>query len=204
MKNLRVGLTGGLACGKSFVGRTLEELGAHLIQADELGHRTLAPDGEAYQPVIREFGREILDADGRIDRHRLAALVFDKPEKLATLNAIVHPAVYRLQASLEREFLAADPHGIIVVEAAILIETGTYKNYDRIILVTCNEEQQVERALEREGITREDVQARLSRQLPLEEKRKFADYVIDTSGTKKDTIRQTRAVYRALSASITA
>lgn len=199
LNGLRVGLTGGLACGKSFVGKTLESLGAHLIHADELGHQTLAPEGEAYEPVIHEFGREILDPDGRIDRQRLAALVFGNPACLEKLNAIVHPAVHRLQQALERGILDADPQAMIVVEAAILIEIGTYKNYDRIILVTCDEQQQMERAASREGVTREDVKARLRRQLPLEAKRKFADYVIDTSGTKEDTIRQARDVYESLS-----
>jgi dephospho-CoA kinase len=198
MKSLRVGLTGGLACGKSFVGRTLEDLGAHLIQADELGHRALAPNGEAYQPVIREFGQEILDGNGRIDRHRLAVLVFDKPDKLAKLNAIVHPAVHRLQESIEREFRVGDPQGMIVVEAAILIETGSYKRFDRLILVICSEEQQVERAMRREGAVEAVVRARLSRQMPIEDKRKFAQLVIDTSGTKENTLRQTEAVYEAL------
>ena len=198
MPGLTVGLTGGLACGKSFVGRTLKDLGAHLIQADELGHQVLAPEGGAYQPVIREFSREILDADGHIDRQRLAARVFNDPDQLARLNAIVHPAVHRLQESMVREIRAGDPQAIIVVEAAILIETGTYKNYDRIILVICGEEQQIERAMSRGGITLEDVQARLRRQLPLAEKRKFADFVIDTSGTKEETIRQTRDVYQSL------
>jgi dephospho-CoA kinase len=198
---LRVGLTGGLACGKSFVGKTLEDLGAHLIHADDLGHRALAPDGEAYHPVIQEFGREILDSDGRVDRQRLAALVFGNPERLAALNAIVHPAVHRLQQSLERDILAADPQAIIVVEAAILIETGTYRNYDRLILVTCSEQQQIERAMSREGMTLEDINARLARQLPLDEKRKVADFVIDTSGTKAETVRQTRAIYALLNSS---
>ncbi len=194
---MRAGLTGGLACGKSFVAKVLEGLGAHVIHADDLGHRALEPDGEAYEPVIREFGREILDHDGRIDRRRLGAMVFGDPERLEKLNAIVHPAVHRLQEAMERDFLAADPNGIIVLEAAILIETGTYKNYDCIILVTCGEEQQIERATSRDGVTAEDVRARLSRQLPLEEKRKFAHYVIDTSGPKEETIQQTRAVYEA-------
>ena len=100
---------------------------------------------------------------------------------------------------LEQEILAADPQAVIVVEAAILIETGGYKNYDRIILVTCNEQQQIERATSREGLTLEDVQARLRRQLPLsKKKRKFADYIIDASGTKEDTARQTREVYESL------
>lgn len=198
MRPLRVGLTGGLACGKSFVGKTLQACGAHLIHADELGHQTLAPDGEAYEPTIREFGREILGLDGRIDRSKLAALVFDDPAALARLNAIVHPAVHRLRAKLEQAIGAAEPRAIIVVEAAILIETGTFKDYDRIILVSCTEQQQRERALSRVGATAADVEARLSRQLPLETKRKYADFVIDTSGTKEDTIRQTKAVYEIL------
>jgi dephospho-CoA kinase len=197
MKGLRVGLTGGLACGKSFVGKTLERLGAHLIHADELGHAALEPGGEAYEPVIREFGSEVVDADGRIDRQRLAAMVFGNPERLAKLNAIVHPAVYRLQEEIERKIRATDPQSMVVVEAAILIETGSYKNYDRIILVTCEEAQQMERALSR-GVPRTDIEARISRQLPLATKRQFADFVIDTSGTKEDTIRQTRAIYESL------
>ena len=198
MTALRVGLTGGLACGKSFVGRTLETLGAHLIHADDLGHQSLAPDGEAYHPAIREFGRDILDAHGHVDRHRLATLVFADPGRLAKLNAIVHPAVRRLQQAMEQDIRTADPQAMIVFEAAILIEIGTYTNYDRIILVTCDEQQQIERAMSRGGVTLADVKARLSRQLPLDVKRKFADYIIDTSGTKEDTIRQTQAVYEAL------
>ncbi len=195
---LRIGLTGGLACGKSFVGKTLVSLGAHLIHADDLGHHALAPDGEAYEPVVREFGREILSPDGQIDRQRLAALVFGHPDRLRKLNALVHPAVHRLQQAREQDILAADPQAMIVVEAAILIEIGTYKSYDRIILVTCDERQQIERAVSRDGVTLEDAKARISRQLPLDVKRKFADYIIDTSGTKEDTIRQTREVYETL------
>jgi dephospho-CoA kinase len=99
---------------------------------------------------------------------------------------------------LAAEFAARDPLGIAVMEAAILIETGNYKRFDRIVLVTCREEQQVERAMRREGSTEADVRARLSRQMPLEEKRKYAQFVIDTSGEKEDTVRQTRAVYETL------
>jgi dephospho-CoA kinase len=195
---MRVGLTGGLACGKSFVGRTLESLGAHVIRADELGHQALEPAGEAYQPVIAEFGRDILTPEGRIDRHALALRVFGNVEQLKKLNAIVHPAVHRLQEALSRQILVTDPDAMIVYEAAILIETGIYKDFDRIILVTCSADQQLERAMSRDAATREEVEARLSRQLPLAEKRKYADFVIDTSGEKEDTIRQTRAVYESL------
>jgi dephospho-CoA kinase len=195
---LKVGLTGGLACGKSFVGDLLVELGCSLIQADELGHQVLAPGGEAYDAVIGEFGSDIVNGGGQIDRNVLASLVFNAPERLARLNALVHPPVLRREEALAAGYAAREPHGVLVVEAAILIETGSYKRFDRIILVTCREDQQVERAMRREGSTEADVRARLRRQMPLDEKRKFAHFVIDTSGEKEDTVRQTRAVYLAL------
>ncbi len=195
---LKVGLTGGLACGKTFVGEALASYGCLLIQADELGHAALLQTGEAYAPVVEEFGKDILAADGEIDRRALAARVFGSPERLERLNSMVHPPVVRREEELIREFAEHSPDGIAVVEAAILIETGSYQRFDRIILVTCSQEQQIERALRRTGSLEADVRARLSRQMPLEQKRKFADFVVDTSGEKENTLRQTRAVYEAL------
>lgn len=195
---LKVGLTGGLACGKSFVGEALAGYGCLLIQADELGHQVLSPGGEAYHEVVREFGDAILSPEGEIDRRALAARVFGDPVRLERLNSMVHPPVQRREDNLIAEFARREPKGIVVVEAAILIETGSYKRFDKIILVTCREEQQRDRAMRREGAAEADVQARLSRQMPLSEKRKFADFVIDTSGEKEDTLRQTRAVYEVL------
>src|ERR1700692_3206716 len=195
---LRVGLTGGLASGKSFVGRALADLGCLLIQADELGHQVLEPGGEAYDGVIREFGPGIVRADGTIDRPKLGALVFQDSQRLAALNALVHPPVWARERRLMEEFAAAHPHGIAVVEAAILVETGSYRNYAKLIVAVCNEEQQIERAMSRDGMTREQVLDRLSRQMPLAEKIKYADYVIDTSGAKENTLAQTRAVHQAL------
>jgi dephospho-CoA kinase len=195
---LKVGLTGGLACGKTFVGEALVELGCHLIQADELGHQVLLPSGEAYADVVREFGQGILNEDRTIDRKRLAAEVFGKPERLETLNRLVHPHVFGRERKLIEQFARSDPQGIVVVEAAILIETGTYKNYDRLILVECEEQQQIERSLKRNHTDRAEVLARLSRQMPPVEKRKFAHYVIDTSGSKEQTLRRVREVYDAL------
>jgi dephospho-CoA kinase len=195
---LKIGLTGGLACGKSFVGQALASYGCYLIHADELGHEALAPGGTAFEPAVAEFGRDILDAAGQIDRRRLAARVFGDAEALARLNRLVHPAVQRREEQLMAEFAAREPQGIAVVEAAILIENGRYKNFDRLILVTCSEEQQVARAIHRGGLDEAEVRARLSRQMPLAEKRKFADFIIDTSGAKEETLRQTRAVYETL------
>jgi len=195
---LKVGLTGGIACGKSFIGEALAGYGCLLIHADELGHAVLAPGGEAYAGVLGEFGKAVVTPDGKIDRRALAGFVFGDPERLAKLNAIVHPPVLAREDALIGEFAAAHPQGIAVVEAAILIETGSYTRFDKLILVTCSEDQQVERAMRREGALESDVRARISRQMPLEGKRKYADFVIDTSGDKEDTLRQTRSVYDAL------
>jgi len=200
---LKVGLSGGIGCGKSFVGEALASYGCFVIQADEIGHQVLAPEGEAYADVVREFGREILTANGsgdsrEIDRSRLAALAFGDAGRLARLNAIVHPAVIRREEALTAEFFARQPNGIVVVEAAILIETGSYRRFDKLILVFCAQGQQIERAMRREGSVEADIRARIGRQMPFDEKRKYADFVIDTSGTKEDTLRQTRTVYEEL------
>jgi dephospho-CoA kinase len=195
---LRVGLTGGLASGKSFVGKALAELGCHLIQADELGHQTLLPGAEAYAGAIREFGPGILKPDGTISRRKLAAEVFGKPERLAALNRLVHPPVIRREEELIAGFGAADPGGIVVVEAAILIETGSIKRFQRVILAVCRPEQQVERAMRRDASSREEALTRLARQMPLDEKRKYADHIIDTSGTKEETLEQVRETYNLL------
>ncbi|MCC6862000.1 MAG: dephospho-CoA kinase [Bryobacterales bacterium] len=195
---LKVGLTGGYATGKSFVGDVLAGLGCYLIRADELGHQVLLPAGAAYAAVVREFGERILNPDGTIDRKRLAGEVFGRPERLAVLNGLVHPPVIRREEELIARRSLEDPGGIAVVEAAILVETGSYRRFDRLIVTVCRPDQQIERAMARNGLTREQVEQRLSRQMPLEEKRKYADYVIDTSGAKEDTVRQVREVYAAL------
>jgi dephospho-CoA kinase len=195
---LRVGLTGGLASGKSFVGDALAEMGCLLVKADDIGHRVLEPQGEAYHGVVEEFGRDILDANDAINRRVLAARVFGQPERLKKLNALVHPPVRARIEKLVAEFAEREPDGIAIIEAAILIETGTYRGYDRLILAVCSEEQQIERAMARDHLTREEVLDRLSRQMPLAEKVKYADYVIDTSGSKESTLQQTREVYASL------
>jgi dephospho-CoA kinase len=195
---LLVGLTGGLASGKTFVGHALAALGCHLIEADELGHQVLLPGAEAYDAVVNEFGEEILDEDRYIVRRRLGALVWDNPERLAKLNSIVHPVVIAREQQIMSEFGKRDPAAIVVVESAILVETGSYRRFDRLIVVVCTVEQQVERAMKRVAYSKEEVLARLSRQLPLEEKVRVADYVIDTSGTKEHALEQVKTVYESL------
>jgi dephospho-CoA kinase len=187
-----------LATGKTFVGRALADLGCYLIEADKLGHEVMLPGGEAYDGILREFGPTVLDAEGRISRRKLSGMVWTNPERLEKLNSLVHPPVREREESRMAEIALADPGAIVVVEAAILVETGRYKSFDRLIVVTCDSEQQMERALERGSYNREEILARLSRQLPLKEKLRVADYVIDTSGTKEATLEQVRRVYAAL------
>jgi dephospho-CoA kinase len=195
---LKVGLTGGLASGKSLVGQALADLGCHLIQADQIGHQVLAQGGEAFDPVVAEFGPGVLAPDGSIDRKRLAADVFTRPERLAALTRLVHPPVIRRENELIAQIVARDPEAIVVVEAAVMIEAGSHKRFDKLILAVCTQAQQVERAMLRDRITQEKALARIARQMPLEEKLKFADYIIDTSGDPADTLRQVREVYHLL------
>lgn len=195
---LLVGLTGGMACGKSFVADALRQHGCHVIEADEVGREVMQPDGEAYAPVIAAFGQGILNDQGSIDRSRLAAIVFGNPEQLERLNAIVHPSVRERARREFDEFRRRDPRAIVVYVAAILIESGAWREMDKIIVVSCDREQQIARAMHRPGAAESGVLARLESQMPVEKKRTFADYVIDTSGTKEDTLRQTALVYEDL------
>jgi dephospho-CoA kinase len=195
---LRVGLTGGLGSGKSFVGHALADLGCLLIQSDDLGRQVQEPGGEAFEGIVREFGPEILTGQGVIDRRRLGAEVFAHPDRLKQLNALVHPFVFARQRKLQSDFFALHPDGITVTEAAILIEVGSYRDYDRLIVAFCRPEQQVERAMARDRLTREEVLDRMRQQMPLEEKLKYADFVVDTSGPKAATLAQTEAVYHSL------
>lgn len=187
---LIAGLTGGLGCGKSFVAAAMREMGAHVIEADELGHRVLAPGGEAHDEVVRAFGTA--------DRAQLAAAVFGKPEELSRLNAIVHPAVRARARKMISEAQALDPHGVVVYVAAILIESGGLKDVEKLIVVHCPEDQQLARAMERPGAVREAVLARMKHQMPIAEKLAKADFTIDTGGTKEETLRQTKMVFEEL------
>ena len=195
---IQVGLTGGLATGKSFVGQELLRLGCYLLKADELGHKLLEKDGPCYEPVIAAFGRAILDAAGNIERKRLAMVVFNEGGALDRLNSIIHPAVFAYEADWLKSVAEQEGHAIAIVEAAILIETGSYKNFDKLIVTWCPEEVMIERAMARAGWTREETRRRIAKQMPAADKKSYADYVIDTSATLESTLEQTRAVYAAL------
>ena len=186
---LRVGLTGGMGCGKSTVAAMMRALGCHVIEADPLAHKLIEPGQPAFQEVIRAFGSEILQSDGRVDRAKLGAIVFADADKVLRLNAIVHPRVRKELERLFSEFAVANPQGVAVVEAALLVEAGYVQHLDRLVVTWCKPEQQRERLLAR-GMSREQIEQRLAAQMPLEEKRRRADDVVDCSGSLEETRAQ--------------
>ena len=186
---LRVGLTGGIGCGKSTVAAMMRALGCHVIEADPLAHKLIEPGQPAFQEVVRAFGADILHPDGHVDRGRLGAIVFADVDKLLRLNAIVHPRVLKELERLFSEYAATNPHGVAVIEAALLIEAGYVKHLDRLVVAWCKPEQQMERLLAR-GMSREQIEQRLAAQLPLEEKRRRADDVVDCSVSLDETRAQ--------------
>jgi dephospho-CoA kinase len=197
---LRVGLTGGIACGKSSIAAMLVQHGAHFLQADGLAHQLYTPGTATYDKVVSSFGRKILNEDGSINRSKLADVVF--PSRIAELNAIVHPEVVKRQNSWMSEVEQHDPHGVAVVEAALLIEAGAHKDFDKVIVVTCDFEQKVERFARRSNVSpeaaRAEVERRSASQLSDQGKARRADFIIDNSGSAEDTERQVERIWGEL------
>jgi len=196
---LRVGLTGGLASGKSTVAAFFRELGAFHIDADLITHELLAPGGDAVREVVARFGGRIVGAGGAIDRKTLAAIVFADPRALADLNALVHP---RVREGIARRIAAhascASASPVALIDAALLVESGIHRDLDALIVVACGEETQIARAVARGGLTEGEARARVATQAPLQEKLAAADYVIDNGGSLEATARQVRAAWTAL------
>jgi len=192
------GLTGGAGSGKTTVAAMFTELGARVIDADRVAHEIVRSPNPAYHEIVREFGFEILDSQGEIDRKRHAAIVFANPEKLKILNAIVHPRVIERIERLAEGFLLLDPKSVVLVDAALLYEAGVADRFNKIIVAWSRPEQQVERLMARMRLTREQAELRIAAQMPAEEKRRRADYVIDCSDTVDETRKQVVRIYPQL------
>lgn len=204
---LKLGLTGGIAAGKSAVGEMLVAQGAHLIQADAVSHQLMQPGEAVYQDVVRAFGPGILNPDRSVNRARLAEAAFgsgNQPSRIQELNKIVHPAVVKRQDEWMETIGDGDPKAIAVVEAALILEAGAAKHFDRLLVVTCRPEQRVARWAARTNVdletARREVTRRMAAQLPDEEKIKAADYVIDNSGSLDETKAKVGALYSKLRA----
>ena len=198
---LPVGLTGGLACGKSTVAKMFSDLGAHIIYADRIAHEFYRPGNPVYEELVKRFGPEIVLPDGEIDRSRLAAIAFGN-SRVEELNKIVHPAVVQRQEQLMDEISAREPAAIIMVEAALIFEAGVKGRFAKTIVVTCRPEQKIARYAQRAGLDEAtaaaDAERRNKAQLPDEEKVRRADYVIDNSGSLEQTRQQVERIYGEL------
>jgi dephospho-CoA kinase len=199
---VKVGLTGGIACGKTTILAMFAALGAHTLRADAVAHQLMAAGAPMYERIVATFGEGILALDGTIARAKLAAAAF--PARIAELNAIVHPPVLSFEDRWMREVGECDPRAVAICEAALLIEAGGLARYDKLIVVTCSMAQKISRFAERTGLSAEasgmEVLRRMAAQIPEEDKAKMADFVIDNGGSREDVEQRVREVWGELTA----
>jgi len=195
---LRVGLTGSIGVGKSFVGSVFVELGCRLLDADATAREVVLPGTAGLAAVVKEFGPEVLQTDGTLDRKQLGSVVFGDEQKRRRLNAILHPRIIEKQDQILQQWESEEPNGIGIVDAALMIESGGYKRFDKLIVVHCRPEVQLERLMLRDGLSCDEAQKRIDSQMPQEAKQRYADYLIDTSDGFELTRQRTKAVYDQL------
>lgn len=196
----RVGLTGSIAVGKSFVCSVFRELGCSVLDADQVARDVVEPGTKGLELVADAFGKSILLADGRLDRVKLGSIVFADGEKRLLLNSIVHPLVFEEQERWIKKREAEDPDGIAIIDAALMIESGGYRRFDKLIVVWCEPELQLQRLMSRDELSRADAEKRIAAQMSQEEKKSHADFLIDTSKDHDNTRRQVAEVFEQLQA----
>jgi dephospho-CoA kinase len=195
---LRVGLTGSIGVGKSFVAGVLAELGAHVLDADRTAREVVEPGSPGLRAVVEHFGQEVIREDGTLDRELLGAAIFGDERKRARLNSILHPYIIARQDGFLRAWETEDPKGIGIVDAALMIESGGYRRFDKLIVVHCAADKQLQRVMSRNNLSREEAEKRIQAQMPQEEKKQFADYLIDTSEGFDVTRKRATEIYREL------
>ncbi len=195
---LQVGLTGNIASGKSRAASVFAELGAHVIDADVIAHELMQPGSQTCEKVVAAFGEGILNPDGTINRRSLGTIVFNDTPKRLLLNSLVHPDVRDEVLRRIFQLQEGSPNGIVIVDAALMVESGFYRMHDVLIVVTCDAGLQSARLMNRSDLTLEEARSRMEAQMPVEEKVKLADYVIDTSGTFRETRVQIEEIYKEL------
>lgn len=195
---LKVGLTGSIAVGKSYVCEVLRELGCHVLDADKTSREVVEPGTAGLKAIVENFGEGVLRADASLDRPKLGAIVFADEQKRQLLNSIVHPLVIEAQNAWITERETQDPKGIAIIDAALMIESGGYKRFDKLIVVWCKPAIQLQRLMLRDNLSAEDAQKRIDAQMPQDEKKRYADLLIDTSDGFEDTKRQTVEIFEQL------
>jgi len=195
---LKVGLTGSIAVGKSHVLSVLAELGAHVLDADEIAREVVQPGTKGLKSVCDAFGDAVLNDDGTLNRSQLGSIVFADEAKRVQLNKLLHPLILAVQDDRIRELQQHDPEGIVIIDAALMIESGGFRRLDKLIVVHCRPELQLQRLMSRDGLSREAAEQRINSQMPQEQKKKYADFLIDTSGDFESTRARAKAVYEEL------
>jgi dephospho-CoA kinase len=195
---LKVGLTGSIAVGKSFVCDVFRELGCFVLDADQTARDVVKRGTKGLEKVVENFGNEILKENGELDRAKLGSIVFADEEKRLLLNSIIHPLVFEAQNQWLREREQENPGGIAIVDAALMIESGGYKRFDKLIVVWCEPAIQLKRLMLRDNLSKIDAQKRIASQMPQDVKKRFADYLIDTSIGFDDTRKQTAEIFAQL------
>ena len=195
---LKVGLTGSIAVGKTFVCEVFRELGCGVLDADQVARDVVEPGSVGLARVVEAFGDSVLLPDGRLDRAKVGSIVFSDEIKRIQLNAIIHPLVFDVQDAWLRERERDDPDGIAIVDAALMIESGGYRRFDKLIVVWCERDIQLQRLIARDRLTVEEAQRRIASQMPQDEKKNYADHLIDTSLGFDDTRRQVTQVLARL------
>lgn len=195
---LKVGLTGSIAVGKTFVCEVFRELGCHVLDADKTARDVVKKGTPGLAKIVSEFGEDILTAEGELDRPKMASIVFADEKSRLLLNSIVHPLVFESQNKWLADREAEDPNGIAIVDAALMIESGGYRRFEKLIVVWCEPEIQFERLMKRDELTEADARKRIASQMPQEEKKRYADLLIDTSGGFETARVQCRQVHSKL------
>jgi dephospho-CoA kinase len=195
---LKAGLTGSIAVGKTFVCQVLAELGCHVLDADVTAREVVMPGTAGAAKTREAFGPEVFQENGELDREKLGAIIFADGEKRTLLNSIVHPLVFAKQNEWVIRKEIEDSHGIAIIDAALMIESGGYRRFDKLIVVWCQREVQIQRLIKRNFLSREEAEKRIAAQMPQEEKKSYADYLIDTSAGFEETRIQTEKIYHRL------
>ena len=195
---LKVGLTGSIAVGKSFVLSIFRDLGCSVLDADQTARDVVEPGTQGLREIVEKFGAEVLSPDGRLNRERLGAIVFNDVAKRELLNSIVHPRVIEAQDAWLHDREQEDTSGIAIVDAALMIESGGYKRFDKLVVVWCEPAVQLRRLMARDSLTEAESAKRIAAQMPQEEKKRYADFLINTSNGHEDARTQTVEAFRQL------
>ena len=196
--SLLIGLTGGIGSGKSLAAKFFKEQGAHIIDADQLSRDLVCPGQPALREIIDLFGECVLDPSGNLNREELAEFIFQDIEKKSALEAILHPKIIAKEQEIYLSIIASDPSAIVIIDAALLVESGNHKNVDKVIVVQSSEEQQVQRILDRSSLTPDQAVARIRNQMSLAEKNKYADFILDNQAQPEDLREEVRTLYTKL------